>query len=269
MEALDGTGPFAAPQVVTDLGDCYFYHTMELPGHGIVAGEWDLRAGLDAYLGGVPCRGKRVLEIGTASGFVCFALERQGAEVIGSDLSPSHVPDVVPYAQVDWPRRIREYQEHVRRLNNAFWLCHRLYGSRARLVHSTIYDLPAAIGPVDIATFGCVLLHLRDPFLALARALRLTREAAIVTEPLVVGSRLKRWLLDRLAGPSLRFFPCPGRAQPPTTWWALSPAVVQSFLAVLGFEDTTVSYHHQRFRGRLVPLFTVVARRTRGQAAVV
>ncbi|HEY4442105.1 MAG TPA: hypothetical protein VGN14_16725, partial [Candidatus Elarobacter sp.] len=68
---------------------CYFYHTMELPGVGTVEGEWDLRTGVDAYLGGEELRGKRVLEIGTASGFLCFAMERRGAEVIGYDLDPA------------------------------------------------------------------------------------------------------------------------------------------------------------------------------------
>jgi hypothetical protein len=41
-----------APQPITcacptvgDPADCSFYHTMEVPGHGIMTGEWDLRGG--------------------------------------------------------------------------------------------------------------------------------------------------------------------------------------------------------------------------------
>jgi len=35
---------FAAPLKVDDLADCYFYDTMELPGHGVIEGQdWDLR----------------------------------------------------------------------------------------------------------------------------------------------------------------------------------------------------------------------------------
>src|SRR5262249_7054365 len=81
--------------------DCYFYHTMEIPGHGLVEGEWDLRAAADAYLGGVDFRGRRVLEIGTASGFLCFTMERRGAEVVAFDLSPEHAPDLIPSPDTD------------------------------------------------------------------------------------------------------------------------------------------------------------------------
>ena len=31
--------------------DCYFYHTMDIPKHGTVIGEWDLRGNEDNYLG--------------------------------------------------------------------------------------------------------------------------------------------------------------------------------------------------------------------------
>jgi SAM-dependent methyltransferase len=253
--------PYAVPRHVTDPADCYFYHTMDLPGQGTVQGEWDLRAGIDAYLGGVSCRGKRVLEVGTASGFVCFALERQRAEVVAYDLSPEEPADVVPFARADWAQRLREHQVHVARLNNAFWFGHRLLGSRARLVHGSAYAVPEAIGPVDVATFGCVLLHLRDPFQALASALRLTRETAVVTEPLVLRSRLKRLVLRRLFGPWMLFVPRWRTATPSTTWWVLSPEVIQGFLGVLGFEETRVTYHTQTFGGRPVRLFTVVGKR--------
>jgi SAM-dependent methyltransferase len=255
---------YAEPRTVTDLGACYFYHTMEVPDHGVVEGEWDLRDGLRAYLGGVELHGRRVLEIGTASGFVCFAMERLGAEVVAYDLSPAQEPDIVPFARADVGCALRDHQAHVHKLNNAYWLCHRLLGSRARVVYGTVYSIPEAVGSVDVATFGCVLLHLRDPFLALANAARLTRDTMIVTEPVVVRSRLKRLLLRRLAGPALRFCPQFRSATPLTTWWVLTPEVVRAWLGVLGFEATEVTCHHQRFHARAVPLFTVVGRRTHG-----
>jgi SAM-dependent methyltransferase len=258
--------PYAEPQTVTDLGACYFYHTMDLPGHGRVDGEWDLRDGVRAYLGAVDLRGQRVLEVGTASGFVCFAMEQWGAEVVALDLSPAQTADIVPFARADVEQASRDHQEHVQKLNNAFWLCHRLLGSRARVVYGTAYALPEGIGPVDVATFGCVLLHLRDPFLALANVARLTRQTMIITEPLVVRSWLKRFFLRNIAGPALLFFPQFRTATPLTTWWVLTAKVLENWLGVLGFEDTRVSYHRQRFHGRDVQLFTVVGQRTRAAA---
>ena len=255
--------PYATPRTVTDLGACYFYHTMEIPGHGLVEGEWDLRDGIRAYLGHLELAGKRVLEVGTASGFVCFAMEKLGAEVVAQDLSPRDTPDIVPFARAEVERAVNDHRTHVERINNAFWLCHRLLGSRSRVVYGSVYELPDAIGPVDITTFGCVLLHLRDPLGALMKAARLTREKLVVTEPMVVRSRLKRLLLRHVAGPVALFVPDFRSASPLTTWWLLTPELIQSWLATLGFEETRVDFHEQKFHDKPVRMFTVVGQRPR------
>jgi hypothetical protein len=259
---MDNEALYAVPRTVTDPSDCYFYHTVDVPGYGLFEGEWDLRAGVDDYLGGVELKGRRVLEVGTASGFLAFAMERRGAEVVAFDLSPEQTPDLVPAPGSDPVRREAEHREHVRKLNHGFWLCHRAFASRVRVVYGSVYAIPAEIGPVDLATFGCVLLHLRDPLAALTQALRLTSHAVVITEPVVVRSRLKRALLRRL-GPALLLFPRPGEHNPETTWWVFTPQTVQALLGLYGFEDTRVSYHTQPYRGRPVRLFTVVGRRTR------
>ena len=68
------------PRNITSTDDCLFYHTMDIPNHGTVQGEWDLRGREAAYLGHTSLQGKRVLEVGTASGHLCFAMETMGAE---------------------------------------------------------------------------------------------------------------------------------------------------------------------------------------------
>ena len=277
-------GPYAPPRVVTDMSECLFYHTMDLPEHGTVEGLFDLRAGVDDYLGHVDLRGKRVLEIGTANGYLCFHMERAGAEVVAYDLSEDARWDFVPFARSDGVAIEREYRTNTRKLNNAWWMAHRLYGSRARVVYGDVYRVPAEIGPVDVATFGCVLLHVRDPFHALETALALTRERVIVTE--LVGGWLKRacklwsppavrrafpaWprvagALGRLAGSDLAFVPDAGRGGPAETWWSLTPRLVERFLHVLGFEDTQTTFHFQIHKGTPAPMYTVVGRRTAGR----
>jgi hypothetical protein len=69
---------FAEPEYVADLGGCWFYHSMDLPGIGEVQGHWDLRPTVDAYLGRIDFAGKRVLDVGTASGYLSFAMEEPG-----------------------------------------------------------------------------------------------------------------------------------------------------------------------------------------------
>src|SRR5262249_27999058 len=91
---------YAAPRDVDDLAHCQFYHTMEIPGHGVVQGEWDLRGGVEEYLGGVDLGGKRVLEMGSASGFLTFEMEKRGADVVALDLSEEQLWDYVPSARL-------------------------------------------------------------------------------------------------------------------------------------------------------------------------
>ena len=260
---------YAEPRTVTKLADCLFYHSMDIPGYGSVDGAWDLRGTVDEYLGGIDLEGKEVLEIGKASGFLTFHMEQRGATVIAHDLSSQDDWDAVPYARRkeptttadgepdpcrDWQEWLKFRQWGIRVINNGFWLTHRAHASRAKVVTSSVYELPRAIGPVDVSTFGAVLLHVRDPFLALQRALCHTRERVVVTD------------LEPESGPGetahAQFIPDASICEPFDTWWRLSPELVQRMLAVLGFEDSRVSHAEHRHQGRSVPMFTVVARRT-------
>src|SRR5204863_6395062 len=123
---------FATPLKVEDADDCYFYHTMELPGHGVMEGrDWDLRAGVDEYLGQVDFAGQRVLEIGPASGFLTFEMEKRGADVVSVEVTEEHGWDFVPYPpdeleQVFGPRRLVMQQ-----LKNSYWFSHAAHRSNA------------------------------------------------------------------------------------------------------------------------------------------
>jgi SAM-dependent methyltransferase len=267
---MAGPDLYASPRPVTSVESCDFYHTIDLPGHGHINGAWDLRAGIDRYLGHTRFAGKRVLDVGTASGFLTFHMERQGAEVVSYDLSPDHRWDVVPFAGADLGRLQRGARRNVRRYNNGYWLCHRALRSRARMVYGTAYAIPATIGHVDVATCGCILLHLRDPFRALENVCRVTRETVVVTD-LVPRRRLGQWLLARLLGGwgtwllggRPQFLPAVSRrGHGDCAWWELPPAVVCQMLGVLGFEDARVTYHTQLFEGSRRLLFTVAGRRT-------
>ena len=255
--------PYAPPREVTRLEDCTFYHTMEIPGYGLVGGEWDLRGGEREYLGRVEFAGKRVLEIGTASGFLCFYMESRGADVVAYDLSDEHSWDVVPFARVDHERFLADRTDHIRRINNGWWLAHRAVKSSARAVYGTVYEVPEAIAPVDVATFGAVLLHVRDPFRALEKALALTRETVVVTERVSLRYSGLQLLPGKLK-PTMVFLPDARRARPIESWWLISPEFVRSAIAVLGFERSRVTYHLQRFQGRKSLLYTVVGSRTSG-----
>lgn len=270
---------YAAPRTVTDVADCYFYHIMEIPGHGMVGGEWDLRGREHQYLGGTALRGKRVLEMGPASGFLTLYMERQGAEVVAYDLSEDFAWDLVPFAGKDLREADAQRRQIMRRLNNGFWMNHAAHALRARLVHGTVYAVPQEIGPVDVVTFACILLHLRDPFLALQQALRLATETVIVTDVYPWDDRqLVAHLLDgpdpqgtetfplaQVGEPRMSFIPKPWDREYSDTWWQITPAIVQRYLGVLGFENTAVTYHFGLGRGgtERTLLYTVQGQRTK------
>ncbi len=253
------------PSQLPDFKECYFYHTFDLPGKGLVNGDWDLRENIDAYLGNVDFKGKRVLDVGTASGYLAFHMEKQGADVIGYDLDKNLTIDIAP-SRYGYKRHSAEHTNYIDAVNKGFWFSHSALDSKATMRYGTVYKIPADIGLVDVSVFGSILLHLRDPFLALKNAIRLTREKCIVAEP-IWHSRQRRImeLVTRFIGPYQVFAPDYSSDNPQATWWLLTPAIVQRYLAALGFEKSQVTYHEQLFRGAKYPLFTVVAERTQPQ----
>lgn len=250
---------YAEPKTITDLKDCYFYHTMEIPGYGLVEGDWDLRPGIREYFGNVDFKGKRVLEIGTASGFCCFSMENWGAEVVAYDLSPAYSWDVVPFHDLDYRQHIQNMKKWIRKLNNGYWLCHRALDSKVKMVYGTVYNIPNQIGLVDISTFCAVLAHFRDPFFALQNASKLTKETIIVT-----SINLKDIIKDKpdqiIFRPALRL----KQKAANVTWWYLPPKTIVDFLGILGFEDVNITYHQQLWRNKesneyiKLPFYTVV-----------
>lgn len=270
------------------LDDGYFYHSIDLPGRSTIVGAWDLRENVDAYLGGIDVAGKKVLEVGAANGFVSFHLEKRGAQVIPYDLSPERLGDIMRYPGLDVVAFEAEYRAVVTGLNKAWWYGHAAFSSSLTLRHGTAYDIPEDLGPVDISTFGSILLHLRDPHSALASAARLTRERIVVTDlhnpPFRTTSKLDG-IIRRLPmnaatiarSSGMLFNPTVNRD--PCTWWLFSAGAVQRLLIAVGFSRITTTYHRQLFRPGFIPwgpttaeqfkgpsvmahLFTIVAERT-------
>lgn len=262
---------YATPRSVTNLDDCYFYHTMDLPGYGTVTGDWDLRGRESVYLANTKFRGMRVLDVGAASGLLTFYAEKCGATVTSYDLSEDFSWDVVPLHAANYKAFATSNKETIRRCNNGYWLAHAALGSTARMVHGSIYDVPRAIGPVDVAIVGSLLEHLRDPFLALQNVLRLTKGTVVIADLLPRQSVARRILtrlrvpfeaLDFLRSPYATFVPHHGRPLQ-GVWWLLSPSLVAEMVRVLGFEDVEITYHWQRYAHRTWRLYTVKANRTR------
>ncbi len=246
---------YAPSRNISDLSDCYFYHTMDLPTLGTIVGNWDLRENMKQYFGNVNLKGKRVLDIGAASGALSFWMEEQSAEVVSFDLASGEEWDLVPYAK--WTgitQSLNEYKTLIEKLKNAYWLAHRLKKSKAKVVYGNVYRIPKEINNLDISVFGCILLHLKNPFEALQSGLKMTRETAIITD------QIRPYLDSQM--PVQVFMPDAKEFKIFDVWWYLNPQIIIKMLEVLGFEDTTLSYHQALLNGNKELLYTVVGHRT-------
>jgi SAM-dependent methyltransferase len=234
---------------------------MDLPGIGVIRGTFDFRDTAACYLGNVDFQGKRVLEIGPATGFFTYYMEAQGAEVVSVDLSPDDEWDVVPYAgggAEGWEDYIQQKKLNAVKISNAWWYCHKRLNSKAKRILSPVYDIPQEVGMCDIATVCAVLLHFRDPFLALRNTLRYCSERVIVTD---LDNNDKWFPKGTEDTPLLRFVPRAERCAPYDEWWRLNPLAVKEFLRVLGFEIESHTFHTHKKLDRTNDFYTIVAKR--------
>jgi hypothetical protein len=228
----------AASRADADLDDFVWYHATELPDGTVLPGAWDLRGHEAAYLGGVDLAGKRVLELGPATGYLTFYMERMGAQVVSFEAGFDVAIDLLPVRGVEHPEEtLRVMQETIDRNHDAWWYLHRAFGSSATFVQGNIYDMPADLGTFDITLVGAILLHLREPWGALAQAAAHTTETMIVTEPLQDDEQPPDANIMRFS---------PSAEHHMTNWWSIYPGAVVSMLSRLGFGLTETTLHSQQ-----------------------
>ena len=243
------------------IDDCNWYHAFDLPDGGSINGAWDLRGRESSYLGGVDVGGKRVIEPGPASGYLSFYMERQGADVVAFETGFDVSIDLLPFHGGDTAdNRTDLMRTTVEGIHNSWWYMHRIYGSSAKLVHGDLYNLPGDLGEFDVAVFGAILLHLREPWGAISEVARRTTGAnrGHRSHP---GSR-------RTAGEQHHAVLSPGPHEI-SNWWSIYPGAIVSMLERVGFGRTTITEHTQAHHlgHRMdepaveMPMFTVVGER--------
>ena len=251
---------YKQPWKVASASECDFYHTTDIPGVGVVEGQWDLREGLDEYLGGYDFSGKRVLEIGPATGLLTFHLEKTAREVVAVDLPMDRdFWNFVPYeklglggGQTEERSEIeKQFYGHIERIRKGFWLCYDRFDSRAKVHYGSSENLPESLGEFDVVLLASVLLHTRSPVTLLESCARLVKDSVIVTDlsfP-TIGD-----------GPVCSLVPSVEN-EAWDTWWRFSPSFFTQYLGVLGFPESQVTFHQQSAFRNSLDMFTVVASR--------
>jgi SAM-dependent methyltransferase len=191
-----------------------------------VGGQWDLNGCIQDYLGRYDFSGKRALDLGTAAGFLSFHMEKAGADVVSFDMASGAQWDLVPQKRVrDNPQQVMaDTKRSHAMLQNAYWFSHARLQSKAKAFYGDIYDLPLELGKFDVAVFGMIIAHLRDPFRAIYNASRLVRGDIIITNQLVGGD-----------GDGALFMPTVAN-EGTDAWWGLTQRCLEQMLSVMGFK---------------------------------
>jgi hypothetical protein len=235
-------GPvYARPRLVRDPGECWFYHTMDLPGIGTVNGDWDLRSRFDEYIGHVALAGKTMLDVGTASGFLTFAAEKRGADVVSFDAASAEQINCLPGSD-----QRDGLAKELEAIKNSYRLAHRLLGSRARVIYGELARLAGQAPICDVVLVAQILVHLRDPLEALRQASLLARETLIVVECAIAAEFPSATFLgqERTRG-----------------WWVLTDSLYKTWLDMCGFDLVSAAPAVYVGAGSEHTVWTFVARR--------
>ena len=225
-----------------------WFHSLDL-GSGVVTPGTKSAEHLAAEIASLSLpdmQGRTVLDVGAWDGYYSFEAERRGAtRVVALD----HYAWSMDLAAMDryWKRcraegRQPESYETVPEVwrpdelpgKRGFDVARAALGSRVEaLVADFTATDPAEIGQFDVTLFLGVLYHLRDPFDALRRLRRMTREVAVIeTACMVLVGLAQRPLWD--------FFPTDELDGDPGNWWAPNVAGLVGACRAAGFASVDV-----------------------------
>lgn len=200
-----------------------WYHTIELPDGRVTPGYFDTRVAPRYVPWPAELRGGRCLDVGTFDGFWAFEMERRGAdEVVALDLDDP--------AQLDWPYDSRRSgPEAVRSWGSergpGFREASEALDSRVNRVSKSVYGLDEAEdGGFDVVLCGALLIHLRDPVLALERMRSVCRGVLVLVEALEPALEI---LAPRI--PAARFHPDHDQ------WWRVNSRGMRRLVHTAGF----------------------------------
>jgi SAM-dependent methyltransferase len=230
MNAVDEFAP-ETPWPLPRKEDCVFYHAISYPDGDSIDGAWDIRGIFEQYIGNYPIRGKTVLDVGTAGGFLAFEAEKAGATVTALDAFSAREFERIPFAntvyQDDRRTFVAQSDAWFKLLRNGFWYSWNRSHSNVEMVYAPLARLPYWGRKFDVVIAGAIIEHLSDPVAAIASMASVTGEALVIAFTDVGNSG--RQVMETMNDWSN---PSPDHS---FTFWKLSRGLYQRVLGNLGF----------------------------------
>ena len=173
------------PWEVADEDEFYFYHCFKLNDGGTIDGDWDISFDFENYIGNVDLCGKKVLDMGTATGYIAFAAEELGArEVTALDIPSLADEDRVPFRDFEYTLNKEQwatkYASYLERGRKGFWHVWNRKNSKVRVAYCTMEKLLSIDERFDVVIAGALLEHLGDPIKALGACCRLADKTVVI-----------------------------------------------------------------------------------------
>jgi hypothetical protein len=230
---------------------------MDLPGHGVIEGEWDL-LNFDQYIGNFDVGGQTVLDIGSASGYLSFEAERRGACVTSFDMVSIsqifHLPFASHLTFQDRDEWDRQKGWGLEWLKNSYWYAHHHLKSQNKVVYGDIFHLDRALpGPVEVSIAGAIMEHMNDQISVIGSIASVTEKTIIIAFTPIIDSD------EMIARPLLPLT----NPQDNITWWSYSRGLYERVLGNVGFavSDIRPSRAHHCPSGQDVHRSTLIATR--------
>jgi len=227
---------YTNPRKNIKIEDCKFYHTVEVDGKTI-HGEWDLTDCIDDYLGGFDFKNKRVIDVGAASGYLSFEMEKRGADVVSFDMPDGSYWDHLIKEGYEKPK-----PERTDGLFNSYEYLHQKLNSNNKIFRGDIYNpLPDELGRFDVAVFGTMLSHVRDPALVLMNILHKVDGYAVLIN--------KFQHATHFMNPNTN------------TWWNISHKDIVKMMGYIGFKEEKSTSVLPKLNGEPKPYESILFKR--------
>lgn len=217
-------------------------------------GAWDIRGLFEEYIGNYFIKGKTVLDVGTAAGFLAFEAERAGARVTAIDALSGAEFDRIHFREspyhLDRALHVAQTNQWFTKIKASFWYSWYRYRSNVEVVYTPLAHLPYWHRKFDVVFAGAIVEHLSDPISIIGNLAALANEAVIISFTPVIESDVQfMQTANDWTNPNQNF-----------TFWTLSTALYKRIFENVGFSVEFVPAR-ARFAGSLVTRPTIIARR--------